>query len=80
MFGNMEMLLYICIINNNELFFFTLQLFIMNTIHYVFFDGCTHFVGSLEYDQTDDTEIVYKSSNFDECCEICDKLNIECAI
>ena len=52
----------------------------MNTTHYVFFDGCTHFVGSLEYDQTDDTEIVYKSTDYEECLQICDGLNIECGI
>ena len=47
----------------------------MSTTHYVFFDGCTFFVGSLEYDQTDDTEIIYKSKNFVKCCEVADKNN-----
>ena len=52
----------------------------MNATHYVFFDGCTHFVGSFEYDQTNDTEIVYKSTDYEECLQICDGLNIECGI
>lgn len=47
----------------------------MPTTHYVFFDGSTFFVGSLEYDQTDDTEIFFKSTNFKKCCEVADQQN-----
>ena len=47
----------------------------MSTTHYVFFDGCTFFVGSLEYDQTADTEIFFKSSDYNKCCEVADQQN-----
>ena len=47
----------------------------MSITHYVFFDGCSHFVGSLEYDSTEDTEVVFKSSNFELCCSKADELN-----
>jgi hypothetical protein len=50
----------------------------MSTTHYVFFDGCSHFVGSLEYDSTEDTEVVFKSTDFQKCCDMADDLNDQC--
>ena len=44
-------------------------LFIM--LHFVFFDGTTAFVGS-DVDNTSDTEVLFKSYNFDEACDFCD--------
>ena len=71
----MKKMLYIVVLLETTTFFHTLIFFIMPTTHYVFFDGCTFFVGSLEYDQTEDTEIFFQSSDFNECCEVSDKQN-----
>jgi hypothetical protein len=46
--------------------------------HYIFFDGCSHFVDSLEFGKTDDNEIVFKSKDLQECFDKCDDLNAEC--
>lgn len=43
-------------------------------LHFVYFDGTSAFVGS-DFDATADTEVVFQSNNFDECCEFCDNYN-----
>lgn len=44
-------------------------LFIM--LHLVLFDGTTAFVGS-DVDNTSETEVLFKSYDFDEACDFCD--------
>ena len=40
-------------------------------LHFVLFDGTTAFVGS-DVDNTSDTEVLFKSYDFDEACDFCD--------
>ena len=40
-------------------------------LHYVLFDGTTAYVAA-ESDITNDTEVLFKSKDFDECCDFCD--------
>ena len=43
-------------------------------LHFVLFDGTSAFVGSSD-DITEETEIIFKSKDFEECCEFCDEYN-----
>jgi len=43
-------------------------------LHFVFFDGTSAFIGS-DVDATAETEVVFKSSDFDECVDFCDDYN-----
>ena len=46
----------------------------MIDLHYVLFDGSSSFVGSAD-DVTSETAVVFKSKDFDECCDFCDDYN-----
>ena len=43
-------------------------------LHFVYFDGTSAFVDD-STGMTSETEVVFKSSDFDECCEFCDNYN-----
>jgi hypothetical protein len=47
-----------------------------SNVHYVFFDGTSNWVGTLEdYENDKDLEIVFHSYDFEECCDLTDELN-----
>ena len=41
---------------------------------FVYFDGTTAFIGS-DVDASADTTVLFKSYDFDKCCEFCDNEN-----
>ena len=41
---------------------------------FVYFDGTSAFIGS-DVDATADTEVLFKSFDFDECCDFCDEVS-----
>ena len=43
-------------------------------LHFVFFDGTSAFTGSAS-DATEDTQVVFKSTDLDACDEFCDNYN-----
>lgn len=59
-------------------FFFTFYIvsFPMRNISIVVFDGTSHFVDDAGYVLMDDEKVVYRGS-FEECVEVCEKLNSE---
>jgi hypothetical protein len=48
----------------------------MRNISVVVFDGTSHFVDDAEYVLMDDEKVVYRGC-FEECVEVCEKLNSE---
>lgn len=45
--------------------------------HAIFFDGTSYFIDDVNTKVDSDTEIVFRSTNFDLCCDKCDDLNNE---
>lgn len=41
---------------------------------FVYFDGSSAFVGS-DVDATNETTVLFKSFDFDECCDFCENEN-----